>query len=191
MTAEQPRPSASKDRLDALLETTDLTPVRKQMLRDRWLNQVDWMSRQSRQARKRHLWLRIPTVIGGVLLPGLVTILIGLTDGENWLGVVPPDYIRAFAFALSLAVALLAALEEVQKYGDRWRHYRRTAEILKTLGWQYLMLTGLFKKYSSHNAAFGAFTERVENTLNEDVEGYLGQVAAESAGNPPKHEIIA
>ena len=58
-------------------------------------------------------------------------------------------------------------------FGDHWRHYRRTAELLKTLGWQYLTLSGQFKRFQSHDAAFVAFTERVEDVLNEDVEGYL------------------
>ena len=64
------------------------------------------------------------------------------------------------------------------------------AELLKTLGWQYLMLNGAFRRYASHAAAFQAFTERVEDTLNEDVEGYLGTMAGDSPDGGKRHEVV-
>ena len=91
---------------------------------------------------------------------------------------------------MSLTVALCAGIEEVFHFGDRWRHYRRTAELLKTLGWQYLQLSGAFRRYSSHAAAFTPFSERVEDVLNEDVEGYLGAIAGDSPERKGQ-EIIA
>ena len=43
-------------------------------------------------------------------------------------------------FALSQVVAISAAIEEFFHYGERWRHYRRTAESLKTQGWAILSI---------------------------------------------------
>jgi phosphoserine phosphatase len=107
-----------------------------------------------------------------------------------WLGGFPVDGIRFLAFVVSLTVALCAGAEEVFHFGDRWRHYRRTTELLKTLGWQYLMLSGSFRRYASHATAFSTFTERVEDTLNEDVEGYMGSIAGDTPERK-SHEIIA
>jgi Protein of unknown function (DUF4231) len=180
----------SSDRLSALIDTLQLPDLQKQLLRERWLDQLGWTSRQAVRARRRYLWLRIPVVVGGVMIPGFVSMLLGGGDSISWLGNLPIWVIRLVTFVLSLGVAILVAVEQVLNYGDRWRHYRRTAELLKTLGWQYLMLTGTFRRFSSHTAAFGPFTERVEDALNEDVEGYLGQIATE-AGDRAKPEVLA
>jgi hypothetical protein len=192
MTVASKREPGSSERLDGLIETLDLPGFQKQLLRDRWLNQLGWMSRQASKARRRYLWLRIPVVVGGVMIPGLVTILLS-SDGSThvgWLFNVDVWVVRLLTFAVSLGVAILAALEEIFSFGEQWRHYRRTSELLKTLGWQYLTLSGAFRRYSSHASAFVPFTERVENALNEDVEGYLGEVAAERAERP-RTEVIS
>jgi len=182
----------SSERMLAFVESLDLPEFQKDMLRHRWLNQVGWMSRQATKARRRYLWIRVPVVIGGVAIPGLVTILLSAQPGDTigWLGPITVNSIRFLTFLTSLGVAMLAALEEVLHYGDRWKHYRRTAELLKTLGWQYLMLNGTFRRYRTHGDAFRAFTERVEDVINEDVEGYLGSVAVEARGEN-RQEIIA
>lgn len=193
MTAVPTKVGGSDQRLATLLETLELSEFQKQLLRDRWLNQLGWMSRQATKARKWYLRLRIPVVIGGVAIPGLVTILLSAGPTEmtvEWLFNLPVWVVRLVTFAVSLGVAILAALEEILNFGERWRHYRRTAELLKTLGWQYMMLTGVFRRFESHAAAFVPFTERVEDVLNEDVEGYLGQIAA-AKGERARTEIIA
>lgn len=190
MTDARGSGSSSSERMAALLESLEITPMQKELLRNRWLDQVGWMSRQARKAHARYLWVRLPTVLGGVAIPGILAILLsaGSADHVTWLFNVETQSIRLLAFFLSLGVAALAALDEVLRYGDRWRHYRRTAELLKTLGWQYLMRNGAFRRYASHGDAFAAFTERVEDALNEDVEGYLSAVTAEGAEK--HHEII-
>jgi phosphoserine phosphatase len=178
----------------SMLDGLQITDFQKGLLRERWLDQVTWMSAQSRRAHRRYLTFRIPVVVGGVFIPALITLMLSAngTAGATitWLGGIPVDVIRFLAFTVSLAVALCAGIEEVFHFGDRWRHYRRTTELLKTLGWQYLMLSGAFRRYSSHTAAFTTFAERVEDTLNEDVEGYLGSIAGDSPDRKGP-EIIA
>lgn len=50
-------------------------------------------------------------------------------------------------FGLSQIVAISAAIEEFFHYGERWRHYRRTVESMKTQGWQFSQLTGPYRIY--------------------------------------------
>lgn len=178
--------------MQAMIDTLDLSDFRKDVLRQRWLNQMGWMSRQASKQRFRYLIFRIPVVIGGVAIPALITILLAAGDATEveWLFHVQIGAIRLIAFITSMLVAVFATIEETLKFGDRWRHYRRTSELLKTLGWQYLMLAGAFRRYRTHEAAFVPFTERVEDVLNEDVEGYLSAVALEG-GEPSRHEIVA
>jgi hypothetical protein len=191
MAAPTSRPSSSGD-LGAIIDGLDITPFQKQLLRQRWLDQVAYMGRKARQARRRYSMLRAPVIFGGVLIPGLISVLLAAGDEPSipWLFNVPTAWVRLVAFAVSLGVAALAAAEESYRYAEQWRHYRRTAELLKTLGWQFVMLNGAFRRYRTHADAFVTFTERVEDTLNEDVEGYLSAVTAEGGGDK-KHDIIA
>lgn len=190
--AVPPRASGSGARLANLIETLELSDFQKQVLRDRWLNQLIWMSDQAGKARAKYQWPRLIVVIGGVTVPALVTILLAAKPGESlgWLFGLSTDAVRFVAFFVSLAVAMLAAAEEVQNYGDRWRHYRRTAETLKTLGWQYVELSGAFRKFTTHAEAFVPFSERVEAALSEDLEGYLAQIATEAGSDRRQNEII-
>lgn len=190
--APAPASSASStERLGALLEGLELTPMQKEMLRQRWLDQVTWMGRQARRARSRYRLVRVPVVVGGVLIPALISILLAAGDSATipWLFDWHTFWFRVGAFVVSLVVALLAATEESFRFAEQWRHYRRTAELLKTLGWQYLSLSGTFKRYRTHADAFTSFTERVEDVLNEDVEGYLTSVSIEG-GSERRHDVV-
>jgi hypothetical protein len=194
MTGATAGRTASHERLEAILGSIDITPFQKGLLRERWLDQVAWMGAKARATRRRYLVFRLPVVVGGVLIPALITILLSTPPGTTnigWLAGMSVDGVRFLAFTVSLLVAACAGIEEVLKFGDRWRHYRRTAELLKTVGWQYLMLNGGFRHYKTHAAAFTAFTERVEDTLNEDVEGYLGTMAGDRTEGGGRHEVIA
>lgn len=191
MAAPKERPSTSTE-LGSIIDGLDITPFQKQLLRQRWLDQVAYMGRKARQARSRYSLVRVPVIFGGVVVPGLISILLAAGDKPSidWLFNVPTAWVRLLAFAVSLAVAALAAAEESFRFAERWRHYRRTAELLKTLGWQYVMLNGAFRRYPTHADAFVPFTERVEDTLNQDVEGYLSAVTAEGGGDK-RHEIVS
>lgn len=194
MSGTPKRAGSSGERMATLLDQLELTPLQKEMLRQRWLEQITWLSRKASSARTWHYIYRLPVVVGGVMIPALISItLIAASNSTGtipWLPFMTFETLRGFTFVVSVVVAVLAALEEVFNYGERWRHYRRTTERLKSFGWQFLMLNGAFRHYKSHADAFTAFTERVEETLNEDVEGYLDGLAGQT-GERARHEVIA
>jgi hypothetical protein len=183
---------SSSERMAALVEDLELTPLQKQVLRQRWIDQVGWTSRRANRAHNRYLVLRVPTVVGGVLIPALITILLAAGEDKTipWLFDMPVVWVRLLAFVTSLVVALAAASEETLNYGDHWRHYRKTAELLKSLGWQFLTLGGTFRRYPTHAEAFVPFTERVEQLLSDDLEGFLSLLTTDAA-EPRRHEVIA
>ena len=82
-------------------------------------------------------------------------------------------------------MAVSAAVEGFFRYGERWRHYRRTAELLKTEGWQFLQLTGHYRRHAAHALAYPLFASRVEDILQQDVDAYITTVAAEAADRQP------
>lgn len=156
--------------LGALIEALDLTELHKHFLRARWLDQVVWMEGRADHARQRYYLLRLTTIVGGVLIPTLVSLnIMGAgAAAVQWL-----------TFGLSLLVALSAAVEEFFHYGERWRGYRRTVEWLKTEGWEFFQLSGPYRRHRSHLEAYRAFAARVEDVIQRDVESYITEVARE------------
>lgn len=165
-----------KEDFNKLFEGMNLGDVQRHFLRSRWLDQVLWMEGKANLSRDRHYWLRITTIIGGVILPALVSLNISTTQPVN-------DRVKNViiwsTFGLSQIVAISAAVEEFFHYGERWRHYRRTVESLKTQGWQFSQLTGPYRNYTNHEQAFYVFAGNVEDIIQRDVEIYATQVVQE------------
>ncbi|WP_414516703.1 DUF4231 domain-containing protein [Nostoc sp. PCC 9305] len=163
-----------KEDFNKLFAGINLGDVQKHFLRSRWLEQVLWMESKANLSRDRHYFLRITTIIGGVILPALVSLNINTNFKPN-----NRDIIMWSTFGLSQIVAISAAIEEFFHYGERWRHYRRTVESLKTQGWQFSQLTGPYRIYPSHEQAFNLFASHVEDIIQRDVEIYATQVVQE------------
>lgn len=119
--------------MDQLLATLQLPEMNRPFLRARWLDQVLWMEGKAMSAVRWYYTLRLTTIIGGVIVLALVSLNLGGDAGV---------FIHGATFVISLLVALSAAVEEFFHYGERWRHYRRTAERLKSEGWQFFQLSG-------------------------------------------------
>jgi Protein of unknown function (DUF4231) len=82
-------------------------------------------------------------------------------------------------FGLGLVVALAAAIEGFFHFSDRWPHYRRTAELLKSEGWQFFQLSGPYAGAGSHPGAYPLFAAQVEALIQRDVDVYFTAVVAE------------
>ncbi|QKQ77595.1 DUF4231 domain-containing protein [Nostoc sp. TCL240-02] len=167
-----------KEDFNKLFEGMNLGDGQKHFLRSRWLDQVLWMEDKANLSRDRHYLLRITTIIGGVILPALVSLNINTTSTLQ-VNERARNIIIWSTFGLSQIVAISAAIEEFFHYGERWRHYRRTVESLKTQGWQFSQLTGPYRDYTSHQQAFNLFAGNVENVIQRDVEIYSTQVIQE------------
>lgn len=61
----------------------NLGDVQRHFLRSRWLDQVLWMEGKANLSRDRHYLLRITTIVGGVILPALVSLNINTTQQVN------------------------------------------------------------------------------------------------------------
>lgn len=156
--------------MGTLIEALEMPELNKQFLRARWLEQVIWMDEKAWSSVFRHNILRLTTIIGGVIVPALVSWNVGVGVGA--------DLIKTLTVIVSLVVALSAAVEEFFHYGERWRHYRRTVEALKSEGWQFFQLSGPYANMT-HVHAYPAFAARVEELSREEVETYMTQVAKE------------
>lgn len=155
--------------MEQLIVAIDLPELNKQFLRARWLELVIWMDGKAQESVWWYRRLRLATIIGGVIVPALVSLNIG-SDMQG--------LIQAITFIVSLVVAMSAAVEEFFRYGERWRHYRRMTESLKSEGWQFLQLSGGYAN-QTHIQAYPVFAARVEALSSEEVESYITQVFKE------------
>jgi hypothetical protein len=152
--------------MDKLIASLDLPELNKEFMRARWLELVMWMDGKAKESVWWYRRLRLATIIGGVIVPALVS----LNVGSDMQGLV-----QTLTFIVSLVVALSAAVEEFFRYGERWRHYRQMTESLKSEGWQFLQLSGVYAN-QTHITAYPAFAARVEQLSREEVESYITQV---------------
>ena len=152
-----------------LIAGLPLDDIKKRALKGRWLDQVEWLGKRSRETRDRYYRLRVIAIVGGILTPILVSV--GQIDKWGWKGWV--------ATAVGAVVAVAVAIEGFFRYGDRWRNYRGSCEILKSEGWSFFQLTGPYGRFKTHADAYERFAGRVENIIQEDVQTYITEVVAE------------
>jgi hypothetical protein len=181
MAKKDPYREFLKQDFSSIFAELKLKDLQKRFLFSRWLDQVMWMETQASKARNRYYTLRLVTIIGGVVLPGLVSLNINNTN-VNLSDKVKTALIWS-TFGLSQFVAASAAIEEFFHYGERWRHYRRTVESLKTQGWQFFQLSGPYERYGDHEMAFTIFARQIEDIIQRDVEVYATQIVQDK-----KHE---
>lgn len=158
-----------KEDYTRLINALALSDLHKHMLKSRWLDQVLWMEGRANRTRDWYYRLRLTTIIGGILIPILVTL--SQTAALPWVA-----WVATFIGAL---VAIAAAVEEFFRYGERWRHYRNTVETLKIEGWYFFQLSGPYSRYNTHEQAYERFGGRVEAILQQDVQTYITKVVVE------------
>jgi hypothetical protein len=140
-------------------------------MRSRWLDQVTWLERKAKQCQQRYYALRMLAIVGGVVVPALVSL--NVRNGNV------ASAIAWTTFAVSLVVATAVAVEEFFHYGERWRNYRRSAEDLKSRGWQFFQLAGDYAGRGGHGGAFVDFAAAVERAILEEVDVYVTRVTRE------------
>ncbi|NVN90235.1 MAG: DUF4231 domain-containing protein [Desulfuromonadales bacterium] len=165
----------------AIIDALSLSDLQKGFLKSRWLDQVIWMEGKADSGRDRYYLLRLLVIVGGVIVPALV----GLKVENQSLA----ESIRWTTFSISLVVAISAALEGFFRFGERWRNYRRTSELLKNEGWHFFQLSGPYQDFHDHSESYQDFASRVESIILSDVENYITTIVNEkTAGDSGKSD---
>lgn len=187
----------SKQKLKVLIEGLSLSDLQKDFLCYRWLDQVSWMGGRAKYTRNWYYRLRLTTIICGATIPLLVGLnfrdldihSLGINDQcADALESILRFIAHTAIVVLSLSVAISAGIEEFFHFGERWQHYRRTAESLKTQGWQFFQLSGSYQNFESHEKAFPTFATQIEEILQHDVEVYVTQVVQEKKQEAKKEK---
>jgi hypothetical protein len=169
-----------KDDLDPLISALELGELQKHSLRSRWLDQVLWMENKETHSQRWYYILRLIAIIGGVIVPALVGL--NLTGNQ-----VATSSIQGITFGLSMIVAISVATEEFFHFGERWRHYRSTAERLKLEGWQFFQLAGPYQNFKDHKEGYSSFATRTESIHQQEVDIYITEVVKEKKKEQDKN----
>jgi hypothetical protein len=157
----------------------DLGNLQKRTLKSRWLDQVIWMEKRAEHTQNWHYALRLTAVIGGILIP--ISITISKTGSLEWLSWV--------ATGLGALVAVASAVEDFFDYGERWRNYRSTVELLKIEGWHFFQLSGPYSRRETHADAYEKFAGRVEEIIQHDVQIYINEIVGEPETEEKKQKL--
>jgi hypothetical protein len=156
----------TKRQFEKVIAALELNDLQKQFVLDRWLDQLLWFEDKAHLNQARYYTLRLVTIVGGVIVPALVSISVSDRDVA--------DALAWATFSLSLVVAIAAALDGFFRHGERWRSFRRVAELLKAHGWQFFELAGPYRA-PSHASAFPLFAAQVEAVIQEDLKAFISQ----------------
>lgn len=164
---------------ERMIDQLDVEQSGKDYLKFRWLEQVLWMENRSHRMRDRHRRWKIVTIVCSAVLP--IVLLLNFNDDK-----IVDQRIRVGAVVLSLVVTTGISLEEFNQYSKRWDSYRKTAELLRTQGWQFFQLSGVYRSYGSHHYALPAFMDQIEAIVQRDVEVYVTEGMQPSEQLPPE-----
>ncbi len=161
-----------KAELIQVIDELEIAGLQKKFLKTRWLDQLLWMEAASKKNQQFYYLFRLACIIGGVMIPALVSLKIAGGMGA---------FVQFATVLLSLIVAVSAAIEEFFHFGERWRHYRRTAELLKGEGWSFFQLAGSYQKSLTHADAYPVFAGRIEEAFQNELEIFITKVSKEDA----------
>lgn len=152
--------SSKEELLESLLEQLELKEIQKQYLRSRWFEKLVDANRQAKNTRRWYMRLHMITLIGGILLPGVIGMQVVGTENKQL-----QQGIAIAALVVAKVVAITAAAEHFLRYGDRWQDYQRNADSLDAEGWQFMQLAGNYQTYQTHDQAYTAFVSNIEQLI--------------------------
>jgi hypothetical protein len=155
--------NAEVKELAAGLSRLELAEGQGEALLARYINYVDWLERAATRSRRAHYAMRLTAAVGGVAVTSMSSAEV-LGD--------PASAVKWILLGTSLAVGVALALDGFLNLGERWRHYRRSVEILKSQGWRLIQRTNPYTDLNDEQAA-RMFAARVEDLIEEETAGYV------------------
>jgi hypothetical protein len=134
-----------------------LSTEAQEYLVNRWLGETHWFARATRRSRRIFFWLSGTSIVSSSLTALLAGVSINSTSELN----------RWILAVLGLVSALSTGLLALFQAWSNWKRRSTTLERLKSEGRQFLVRTGAYKSYLSHQDAFDAFVLKVEAIVAE------------------------
>ncbi|MDQ7037089.1 MAG: DUF4231 domain-containing protein [Anaerolineae bacterium] len=170
----------------------NITPQERYYLENRWHSQWRFFDTKASNSKSQYFWLQRIVVIGSVTVPVLVSLDPDIIRGLiNFIPLVTltVDQARLLiditTVLLSLAVAISAGLESLNKYGDNWGSYRQAAEELQAEKSFYDVDGG---RYANNPDAFSRFVERTEEIIAQQNGRFIASVEKQTQESEKRGE---
>jgi hypothetical protein len=123
---------------------------------DERLNQYkEWYDKKAVSAKRNCQWMRAISVVGGAIVPVLVNL------PYNKL------IVQIITTFVSLIIVVLISLESVFHFGDQWKNYRSTEQLLAKKYFNFVSGEGPYRQQDS-NEVFLNLVDRVENAISSE-----------------------
>jgi hypothetical protein len=156
---------ADEEWLDRQVDHLGLDDQGREYLRGRCIAYLRFLEKEARMNLRRYYGLRIPAIVLAAVVPALVAANIG----PGW---------RVVTVIFGITVAAATAVEHFVSAGEKWRHYRQAAEIMKSETWLFVELADRYAAYTTHQKALPTFTSAIETMVRADVRDYVTRVVA-------------
>ena len=91
-----------------------------------------------------------------------------------------------------VTVAVASAVEHFISAGDKWRHYRQAAELMKSETWLLIELTDSYRGFKTHQEALPKFASAIETMIRGDVRAYVSRILSaeiREQGDPTRGRV--
>jgi uncharacterized protein DUF4231 len=159
-------PKADNTEVEAIgkaLDALDLPDVQRQQLKARYLDYVVWLQSNATGSRRWYYTMRLIAAVGSVVVASM--------SSAQVLGS-PPRIVAWILLGTSLGTGVALAIDGFLNLGERWRHYRAAAEILKSQGWRFIQRTAPYDNLDDTDAA-RRFAGDVEELIAKEIGEYV------------------
>jgi hypothetical protein len=132
-------------------------------IKERLEEQIKWYSNSSAINKRFYMSFKITEIILAAIIP----FLSGIIDDFPFL-----KYVIGI---IGILIAILGALQIINKYQEKWISYRTTSETLKHEKFLYTTQSGFYNKINEN--AFSDFVIRVESLISKENTDWNNMIA--------------
>lgn len=144
-----------------IIKQLDLDEVQKALIFQNWLSFICHLEKRIDVNYERNKWLSIIGIIGGISIPAISSFS-------------PNDHdLKIIVSVVGIITASSIAVNQNQKYNEKWKHFRRMVEYARVEGENYLSNAGEKYNGKSHKDNFSEFMSNLSKIKNAEIEGYF------------------
>lgn len=152
---------------EAMIENEELQEGDKLLLKTIWLKYLKYLDQLAIKDSIFFHSLQLIVIIAGVLIPVIEQSKLNYELGMSSITIIS---------ILGLTVAIATALNRHFKFEERWKHYRKSAEIIRSEGEDFFARTGNYKNADSSSEAFKDFVELITNVKRQETNTFITRV---------------
>ncbi|MEL6565372.1 MAG: DUF4231 domain-containing protein [Pseudomonadota bacterium] len=129
-----------------------------------------WYDAKAVSKKKSFLQFRVVSVLGGALIPVLTNV-----------SAIPVPYKDWIVTFIGLVVVVLVSLDTVFHWGEQWRNYRSTEQVLGRELVFFYAQRGAYADSATDEERFGLLVDRCEEAISTENTATLNVLAIQQA----------